>query len=118
EQERFLGNDANQRSHHPQREFATVDAVEGNAAVGWIDRARDQLDQRALARARLAENGDRRPGRNVEIDRIQRRMLPVKYAGLAERYFPRSLQYPAAASVVRLKPMPRINFRRLVEEQL
>ena len=57
EQKGLLRHDTHQRSQSRQRKFAAIHAVKRDAALTRIERARQQLDQRALARSSFAENG-------------------------------------------------------------
>ena len=53
------------------RHVAKVDAVDRDAALDRVVEAGEELRDRRLARARVADEGDRRPGGDVEVDSVQ-----------------------------------------------
>ena len=63
---------APQRGDVPRRERL---AVEQQRAGGRLDEARQQVDERRLARARRADERDRLAGAQLEVDAVERRRL-------------------------------------------
>ena len=68
EQERLLRHDAHLRAQRPHGDVAQVVAVDQHAALGRVVEARDQLRERRLAGAGLADQRHGLPGRHVQVD--------------------------------------------------
>src|SRR6185436_1416521 len=67
----FLGHQADLRARCPVVAHDVVTVCEHGSA-GWRDQAADNTDQRGLARAIRAEQGEDLPAANFEIDILQR----------------------------------------------
>ena len=72
-QHRLLGDDADLRAQRRQRDVADVHAVDPDRAAGDVVEARDQIDQRRLARAAAAHNRDHLAGLRREAHAAQDR---------------------------------------------
>ena len=75
EDERVLENDADVLAQVGQAQLLDVDAVEQDAALLDVVETRHQADDRGLARARGAHDGDALPCANPEIDVAQHPVL-------------------------------------------
>ena len=72
EQEALLGHDPELAPQAVGLELAQVVAVDQQPAALRVVEARDQLRQRRLAGAGLADQGDRLAGRDVQVDPLER----------------------------------------------
>ena len=82
EEPHVLRNRRNIGAKRVKRVFLRVDAVDQDAARGWIPEARDHVHERALARTRKTNEGDafaRPDGEREVVDRV-----PLR-SGVAER---------------------------------
>ncbi len=70
-QHRLLSDDADLRAHRRQRDVADVHAVDADGAARDVVEARDQVDQRRLARAAAAHNRDHLAGMRGEAHPAQ-----------------------------------------------
>jgi hypothetical protein len=75
EQERVVVDDRDRRAQRAHVDVTHVGAVDEHGARGHVVQARDELHERRLARARRADESDRRAGRYVEPDVAQRGAL-------------------------------------------
>ena len=74
-----------------ERDLAHVHAVDGDAARADVVDARDEVDERRLAGAGGADDGERRAGRHVERDVVQDGTVEVAEAhALEARWLPRT----------------------------
>ena len=71
EQRPLLGNEPRHAAQVFQPQIANVDAVEPHRADVCIVKPRKQIDERGLAAAVGADDGDRLPERNSQIDLVQ-----------------------------------------------
>ena len=71
EEEALLRHDPELPPQRLLRDVAEVDAVDRDAALGRVVEAGDQLRDRRLAGAGVADERDGRPGRDVEVDAVQ-----------------------------------------------
>ncbi len=96
EQHRLLGDDADLRAQRGQRGVAHVAAIDEQASGGHIEETRDQMHQRALARAARSHDGHHFSGPHFEIDvaqdfprlvavRLRRRSTHLKANALGKR---------------------------------
>ncbi len=75
EEGRLLQHDPDLLAQRLQRHVADVVAVDGDAAVGGVIEARDQVDDRGLARAGRAQQGDHLAGLGLQRDVVQHLMV-------------------------------------------
>ena len=82
EQHRLLRHDADLRPQRGQRKIADVDAVHQNASAGDIEKARDEVHQRGLARAAAADDRQHLAGLHLQVDALQHlaRIFPTAVA--------------------------------------
>ena len=80
EEHRLLGDEADLLAQALERRVAHVDAVDGDGALGHVVEARQQLDERGLARARHAHDGHHLPGARGEGDPAQHGGVGVREA--------------------------------------
>ena len=73
EENRLLAHDAGERAQRRELDLARVDAVEGDAAVGRLVEARNQIHQRALPRPARADQRDDLAAPRDEADVAQHR---------------------------------------------
>ena len=78
EQERILQDDPELAAVRAQLQLAQVVAVHADRAVVRVVEAADELRGRGLAAARLADEREAAAGRNVDVDRVQHRLLAVR----------------------------------------
>ena len=71
EQEAFLRNDPELSANRGLRHLAQVGAVDRDAPVARVVEAGEQLRDRGLPRARVADERDRGAGRDVEVEVVQ-----------------------------------------------
>ncbi len=71
EEERILRDDADLAAERGERHVADVDAVERHASARDVVEARHERGERRLARAGVADQRDRRAGRDVEIEVLE-----------------------------------------------
>ena len=50
-----------------------IDSVQQHRAAGGVEQPRQQVHQGALARAGMAHDGERGPGRNAQVDSVRGR---------------------------------------------
>ena len=91
--------------------LAQVAAVERDPAARRLVEPREQLDQRGLARAVLADDRELAAGRDVQVDAVERELARAR---IRERRRPRSARR-RRASVPSVAVPPR-RHRRRVEE--
>ena len=72
EEEALLRDDPELPAQRLLRDVAQVDAVDRDASLARVVEAGEQLRDRRLAGARVADERDRRAGRDVEVDPVQR----------------------------------------------
>ena len=68
----LLRDDADGGGERLEREVADVDAVDPHRALGRVVEARDEVAERRLAGAGLADDRRRRPRRDRELDALER----------------------------------------------
>ncbi len=71
EQHRLLRDDSDLRAQGCQSHVANVVAIDQQASRGDVEEARNQMDQRALARAAGADDGQHLAVLDFEIDVVQ-----------------------------------------------
>ena len=108
EEEALLRNDAELAAQRRLRDVVQVEAVDRDAAVRRLVEAREQLRDRRLARARVADERDRRAGGHVEVDPVQHLVAAaVGEAHVVEAHVPGDLRQLARAGAVERPPAPR-----------
>ena len=93
EEEALLRDDAELAAQRRLRDVVQVEAVDRDPAVRRLVEAREQLRDRRLAGAGVADERDGRPGGDVEVDPVQHLVAaPVREAHALEAHVARDLR--------------------------
>ena len=91
EEEGLLGHDRDLVEEGAAFDVAQIDAVDLDRAAGRVVEAQHQIDQRRLARAGSADDGDDLAGRDREVDAREHRLLAVVEVHVAKADLGRAL---------------------------